>query len=104
MNSRAPLPGSVRILLPLRQEGIAPALALHETVVSCLINELFDIIFSFCTCLLLYSAHMYCNVRVMDSLRYQSCQSDTETPTQMVPKAALEVLKQRLREKENKRN
>lgn len=70
------------------QEGIAPALALHEPVVSCLINELFDIIFSFCTCPLLYSAHMYCNVSIMDPLRYQSCQSDTEIPTQMVPKLA----------------
>lgn len=43
-------------------------------------------------------------LRAMDPLRYQSCQSGTETPIQMVPEAALEVLKERLREKEIKRN
>lgn len=47
---------------------------------------------------------MYCTVRALDPLRYQSCQSGTETPTQSVPEAALEVLKERLREKEIKRN
>lgn len=40
----------------------------------------------------------------MDPLRYQSCQADAETPTDMVPKADLKVLKQRLREKETMRN
>lgn len=48
-------------------------LGLHETEVPHLTHEFFDVIFSFCTCLLLSS------ITSIDPFRYQTCQPNTET-------------------------